>query len=124
MLTYNSGADGHYISEKDSKELGLPIFCVYSKKVGVANGGTWNGKYVTKLPFYRLSNKAAEAETFEELPTSLIIVRKTADVGNVSIITREDVTVYKEENVLITFQRNPILVGKRDECGRYRIQLT
>ena len=25
MITYNSGADGHYISEKDRKAAGLPI---------------------------------------------------------------------------------------------------
>ena len=34
-------------------------------------------------------------------------VGKTADDGNVSIFTREVVTVYKEEDVLITRQRKP-----------------
>ena len=37
ILTYNSGADRHYLRKKDRKQLGLPIFCVSSKKVGVAN---------------------------------------------------------------------------------------
>ena len=50
-------------------------------------------------------------------------VGKTADNGNVSIFTKDGVTVYKEEDVLITCQRNPILIGKRDEHGRYRIPL-
>ena len=48
----------------------------------------------------------------------------TADDGNVSILTKDGVTVYKEEDVLITCKRNPILIGKRDERGRYWIPLT
>ena len=51
-------------------------------------------------------------------------VSKTADNGNVSIFTEEGVTVYKEDDVLIICQRKPILIGKRDERGRYRISLT
>ena len=51
-------------------------------------------------------------------------VGKTADDGNVSIFTQDGVTVYKEEDLLITCQRNTILVGKKDERGRYRIPLT
>ena len=39
MSTYDSGADGHYISEKYRKKLGLPILRISDKKVGVANGG-------------------------------------------------------------------------------------
>ena len=66
---------------------------VSAKKVGVAHGGTCNGKYVTKLSFPPLSNKAAEADTFEEFSTSLMSVGKTADDGNVSIFTREGFTV-------------------------------
>ena len=66
MLTYDSGVDGHYLREKDRKKLGLPILRVSAKKFGVANDGTCNGKYATKLPLPQLSNKAAEAEIFEE----------------------------------------------------------
>ena len=51
-------------------------------------------------------------------------MEKTADDGNVSIFTKDGVTVYKEEDVLITCQRKPILVGKRYEHGRYQIPLT
>ena len=45
-------------------------------------------------------------------------VIKTADNVKVSIFTKEVVTVYKEEDVFITFQRKPILVGNIDERGR------
>ena len=65
MLMYNSGSDGHYLRKKDRKKLGIPILRVSANKVGIANDGTCNGKYVTKLPFPQLSNKAAEADTFE-----------------------------------------------------------
>ena len=97
---------------------------ILAKKLGVDNGGACNGKYVTTLTFPQLSNISAEAETFEEFPTSLISVGKSADDGNVSIFTKDGVTVYKEEDVLITCQRKPILIGKRYECVRYRIPLT
>ena len=49
---------------------------------------------------------------------------KTADDGNVFIFTKDGVTIHKEEDVLITCHKNPILIGKRDERGRYRIPLT
>ena len=32
MLTYNSGADGHYLSKEDRKKLGIPIFHVSAKR--------------------------------------------------------------------------------------------
>ena len=124
LVTYDSGADGNYISETDRKQLGLPILRISAKKVGVANGGTCRGKYVTELPFPALSKQAAEADTFDEFPTSLMSVGKTADDGNVSIFTKEGVAVYKEEDVLITCKGAAILIGKRDERGRYRIPLT
>ena len=65
MVTYNSGADGHYLSKKDRTKLGLPILRISDKKVGVANGRACNIKYVTALPFPQLSIKAVEADTFE-----------------------------------------------------------
>ena len=61
---------------------------VSSKKLEVTNGCACNGKYVTKLPFPQLSNRAVEADTFEEFPTSLISVGKTADIGSVSIFAK------------------------------------
>ena len=65
MVTYDSGADGHYLREKDRTKLGLPILRISDKKLGVTNGGAYNGKYVTLLPFPQLSIKAAEADTFK-----------------------------------------------------------
>ena len=97
---------------------------VSAKKVGVANDGACNSKYVTKLPFPQLSNTSVEADTFKEFPTSLIIVVKTADNGNVSIFAKEGFTIYKEEGVLITCQIKPIIISKQDERGQYRILLT
>ena len=54
MMTYDSGADSHYFSEKDCKQAGLPIIRRSTKRVSVSNGGTSTGKYVTKLPFQHL----------------------------------------------------------------------
>ena len=47
MLTYDSGVDGHYLSEKDRKQSGLMILRVSAKKVGVVNGCMYNGTYVS-----------------------------------------------------------------------------
>jgi hypothetical protein len=121
MVTYDSGADGHYLSKKDRKLVGLWLIRISAKKAGMANGSTCKGQYVTALPFPQLSPKAAEAGTFN--PTSLMSVGKTTDGGNISIFTREGVTVYKEEDVLITCKGKAILIGKRDKRGRYRIPL-
>ena len=88
MLTYNSVIDGHYLSKKDRKQLGLPILCVSANIIGVTNGGVCNRNYVIKLQFPQLFNRAVEADTFEEFPTSLISVGKTADDGNVSIFAQ------------------------------------
>jgi hypothetical protein len=102
MVTYDSGADGHYISEKDWHQAGLPILRTLTQKVGVANGGTSNAKYVTRLPFRQLSAQAMQAETFQDFPTLLMSVGKTADDGTVSVFTKEGVKVFKEEDMLIT----------------------
>ena len=47
MVTYDSGADRHYISTKDWHQAGLPILQTSTRKVKVANGGTSNAKYIT-----------------------------------------------------------------------------
>ena len=75
------------------------------------------------LPFPQFSRKATEADIFEEFPKLLMSVGNTANDGNVSKFTKEDVKVYKEEDVLITCKGNSILVGRRYERGRYRIPL-
>ena len=124
MVTYDLVAAGHYLREKYRTKLGLPIVITSDKKLGVANGGACNGNDVTTLPLPQLSRKAAEVDIFEKFSTSLMSVGKKADNGNMSIFTKDGVTIYKEEDVLITCQKKPILVGKRDERGRYRIPLT
>ena len=123
MITYDSGADGHYISEKDRQQARLPILRQSSKRVGLANGGVSTAKHVTRLPFEQLSAEAGTADTFEDFPSSLMSVGKTSDDGTISIFTKDGVTVHKEEDVLITCQGAPILIGVRDERGRYRIPL-
>jgi hypothetical protein len=112
MVTYDSGADGHYLSEKDRKTVGLPIRRILAKKFSVVNGSTCKGQYVTALPILQLSTKAVEADTFNDFPTSLMSVGKTADDGNISIFTLEGVSVNKEEDVLITCKGEAILIGK------------
>jgi len=123
MLTYDSGADGHFMSKKDRRKAGLPIMCTSTRKVGVANGGTSKAKYATQLPFRQLSAPAMQADTFQDFPTSLISVGKTADDGTVSVFTKAGGNVFKEEDVLITCKGEPILIIVRDSHGRYRIPL-
>jgi hypothetical protein len=50
-------------------------------------------------------------------------VGKTADDRTISIFSKDGVTVHKEQDVLITCSGEPILIGVRDEYGRYRIPL-
>ena len=119
MVTYDSGADGHYISKKDQRNAGLPILRPSTRKVGVANGGTSTAKYVTQLPFQQLSTQAMQADTFQAFPTSLRSVGKTEDDGTVSVFTKVGVNVFKDEDVLITCKGEPILIGVRDSHGRY-----
>ena len=123
LLTYDSGADGNYISEADRKEAHMPILRASSKRVRVANGDTSNAKHITALPFPQLSEKARQADTFDNFPTSLMSVGKTSDDGTISIFTKTGVSVHREQDVLITCKGEPILIGTRDEEGRYRIPL-
>ncbi len=123
MITYNSGADGHYLSERDSKNIGLPIMRPSTKRVGVANGGTSTAPQVSRLPFQQLSNWAVSADSFDDFPSSLMSVGTTSDDGAISIFTKDGVgiTVHKEQDVLITCKGEPILIGIHDNNGRYCI---
>jgi hypothetical protein len=123
MVTYDSGADGHYISKKDSRKAGLPIIRKSTRRVGVANGGVSQAKFVMQLPFKDLSAKAKQADTFQDFPSSLMSIGKTADDGTISIFTNNGVTVHKETDVLITCKGKPILIGVHDERGHYQIPL-
>ena len=126
MVTYNSCTDGNYVSEKDRHKAGLPILRKSTHRVGVATGEISLGNNVTQLPIPQLEaldSKATEADTFDDFPHSLMSVGCTADAGTISIFTKDDVTVYKEEDVLITCKGAPIRIGARDSRGRYRIPL-
>ena len=122
-ITYSSGADENYMSKVDRAKLGLPILQELAKRVGVANEGASKGNCVTTMSFPHLSKTAAEADTFDEFTTSLMSGGKTADDGNVFVFTKEDVQIYKEEDILITCKGATILTGRRDKRGRYRIPL-
>ena len=52
MITYDSGANNHYMSESYRIILVLPILRPSHKRVAVTNGGTSKCKYVTRLPFH------------------------------------------------------------------------
>eukprot|EP00804_Cyclotella_cryptica_P002833 CCRYP_009359-RA/>CCRYP_009359-RA protein AED:0.32 eAED:0.32 QI:0/-1/0/1/-1/1/1/0/453 len=95
MITYDSGADGHYLSEADRHLAKLPILRPSTKRVGVANGSTSMGKHATTLPFPLLSQTAAAADSFDDFPTSLMSVGKTSDNGTISIFTKDGVTIHK-----------------------------
>ncbi len=123
MLTYDSGANRHYISEHDQCKAGLPILRPSTRQVGVANGGTSNAKYVTQPPFCKWSARLRQADTFKDFPTYLMSVGKTLDNGTDSVFTKEGINVFKEENVLITCKAEPILIGIQDNQGQYRILL-
>ena len=94
-----------------------------TKRVLVADGNVNHGEHEVELPFEGLSTQAKTGDTFDRFRESLMSVGKVNDDGNVSIFTKDDVTVYKEEDVLITCKGKPILIGIRDERGRYRIPL-
>ena len=112
MIIYDSGANGNYVSEEDRLKAGMPILRKSTKRVGVANAGTCQGKWETELPLPQLSKRAANADFFDKFPTSLMSVDKTNGNRNVSIFTKDGATtVHKEEEVLITCKGAPILIG-------------
>ena len=123
VVTYDSGANGHYVSERDRREAGLPILRRSTKRVGVADGNVCLGSNVTRLPVPGLDQQATEADTFDTFPHLLMSVGKTADADTVSIFTKDGVTVHNEQDVLITCKGEPILVGAHDDHGCYRIPL-
>ena len=78
---------------------------------------------MTTLSFNQLSKRAAEADTFDESKPSMMSVGKTADDGNVSVFTKEDVKIYKEKGILIACKGELILIGRQGERGRYMIPI-
>eukprot|EP00804_Cyclotella_cryptica_P014936 CCRYP_000554-RA/>CCRYP_000554-RA protein AED:0.35 eAED:0.35 QI:0/-1/0/1/-1/1/1/0/425 len=124
LITFDSGADSHYLSETDRLAAGLPILRASTRRVGVANGSTSTATYVSQLPFPQLSPNAVRADSFADFPQSLMSVGKTCDDGTIAIFTQSGVTVHKDTDVLITCQGEPLLIGARGAQGRYRIPLT
>ena len=123
-ITYDSGADGHYLNEADRRAARLPILRSSSKQVAVANGHISNAFHESRLPFHGLSKTATKADTFNDFPQSLMSVGKVSDDGTLSIFTKDGVSVHREEDVFITCKGAPLLIGVRDDRGRYRIPLT
>ena len=123
LATLDSGADGHYLSESDRRTANLPILRPSSKRVGVANGGCSSARHVTALPLPQLSSRATRADSFDDFPSSLISVGRLADDNTISIFTKDGVSVHHEHDVLISCRGEPILIGARDEHGRYRVPL-
>ena len=81
MVTFDSGAYGHYLSKTDCVSAGLPILKPYTKQVGVPNGGTSKALHVSRLPFSQLSTNAAQADSFHNFPHSLMSVGKICNDG-------------------------------------------
>ena len=62
----------------------------------------------------------AEADTFDKFKTSLISFGKTADGGNVSVFTSEDLKVFKENIYYHNMQRGAnINMKSRQACEVY-----
>ncbi len=123
MITYDSGSDGNYLSKKDRVKAGLPILRPSTRIVGVANGGTSQAQHITRLPFHKLSVRARQADIFQNFPMLLMSVGKTSNNGTISVFIKTGITVFKEEDVLITCKGKPILIGVQDGRGQYRIPL-
>jgi hypothetical protein len=117
MITYNSGSNVNYLSKKDHVKAGLPILRPSTCMVGVANGGTSQAQHVTRLLFHKLSAMARQADTFQDFPTLLMSVGKTSGDGTISVFTKTGITVFKEEDVLITCKGKPIFIGVQDGRG-------
>ena len=83
-----------------------------------ANREKNKGQHLTSLPFPLMSDRARQADTFNELPTSLMSVGKASDDGKISIFTKDGVTVHDKKDVLITCKKKPLFIGVRDEHGR------
>ena len=123
MITYDSGAGGHYLCKADRIAARLPILRPSSRRVSVTNGSTSTTIHVSKLPFPQLSPSASHADSFHDFPQSLMSVGKTCDDGTISIFTQDGGTIHKEHDVLITCRGEPLLIGVRNDRGRYRIPL-
>ena len=92
---YDSGTDGHYISEDDRKKANMPVLNKSTIRVGVVNGKTSKAVHTTQLPFKGMSDKATQADTFNDFKNLLLSVGKFADDRNTSMFTKDGVRVTK-----------------------------
>ncbi len=98
MIIYDSGADGYYLKKWSRQCANLPLLCISTNRVGVANQGVGTGVNVTTLPFPKLSNKAAITDTFNDYPPFLMVVEQVSDDNNISIFTKDGVTVHNKQD--------------------------
>ena len=123
FATFDTGSDGNYITEKDRQKLQLPITGDSDKRVSVANGHVEQGKHETELPLEGLSPTAKTADSFESFHTTLISGSKVVDDGNTAILDQQGVRVFADKDVLILVQGKPIMIGTRDNMGRFKVPL-
>ena len=67
MITYDSGADGHYLSKRNSKIVCLPIMRPSTKRVGVANSGTSTARHVSKTTISTTFRSGSERRLIRQL---------------------------------------------------------
>jgi hypothetical protein len=120
-ITYDSGAYGHYFNGADRQAAGLPILRPSSKQVAVANGQLSMAKHESRLSLTVFSPMPRKRTCSTISHKSLMSAGKVSDNGTISIFTRDGVTVHREEDVLVTCKGAPLLIGVRDEHGRYRV---
>ena len=124
FATFDTGADGDFITENDLQKLQLPIKGDSDKQVSVANGHVEQGKHETELPFEGLSPTAKAADSFELFHTTLISSSNIVDDGNTAILNQKGVKVlFADKDVLILVQAKPIMIGTHDSMDRFKVPL-
>jgi hypothetical protein len=125
MIIYNSGSDGNYLSKKDHVKAGLPILQPSTRNM-YGWGDQWRNKpgsthHPTTVPQTISTGKASRH--FPGLPNVIMSVSEISVDGTISVFTKTGITVFKEEDVLITCKGKPILIGVQDGRGQYQIPL-
>lgn len=82
-----------------------------------------HGNHERVLPLCNISPPAAQADSFIDFSNSLISFSHLADNNTISIFTKIGLSVHKEQDVLITCQGKPILIGVHNEYGCYHVPL-
>ena len=122
--SYDSAADGNYTTEVDRATLNMPILRPSTKRVAVANGKVEHGVHRTVLPLPdSIPSEIRQGDSFNSFTNTLLSVGRMANAGYTSIFTKHGVQVIKDEDVLIRLQGKPVMIGIRDENGRFKIPL-